>query len=85
MKKAILSITLALLVFASCNLPNEKPESYYSEQPVKEDVQNKIEVIVYDGCEYLFYKEDKDNNSSYGFMAHKGNCSNPIHLAQRTE
>jgi len=40
---------------------------------------NKFETIDFDGCEYLIYKEESDNNSAFGFMAHKGNCSNPIH------
>ncbi|MBO0340237.1 MAG: hypothetical protein VX798_01550 [Bacteroidota bacterium] len=41
--------------------------------------QNKFETISYEGCEYLIYKEKPDANSAFGFMAHKGNCSNPIH------
>ncbi len=40
---------------------------------------NKFETIRYEGCEYLLYKEQPDNNKALGFMAHKGNCSNPIH------
>lgn len=41
--------------------------------------KNKLETIMFEGCEYLIYKEEHDNNSAFGFMAHKGNCSNPIH------
>ncbi len=40
---------------------------------------NKFETIHYEGCEYLIYKEQPDNNKALGFMAHKGNCSNLIH------
>src|SRR5680860_603023 len=40
---------------------------------------NKFETINIDGREYLIYKEESDSNSAFGFMAHKGNCSNPIH------
>ncbi|MBJ7883017.1 hypothetical protein [Gelidibacter salicanalis] len=40
---------------------------------------DKFETIIYEGCEYLVYKEQPDNNKALGFMAHKGNCSNPIH------
>lgn len=39
----------------------------------------KFEIITYEGCEYLIYKKEIDNNSAYGFMAHKGNCANQIH------
>lgn len=35
--------------------------------------------ITYDNCEYLIYKEELDANEAMGFMAHKGNCKNPIH------
>ena len=39
-----------------------------------------FEIIVIDGCEYLLF-EDNFNHASqgFGFMAHKGNCTNPIH------
>lgn len=50
-----------------------------TEQEIKEIPVHNVTVIVYEGCEYLIYKEDKNANSSYGFMAHKGNCSNRIH------
>ncbi|MFH4967490.1 hypothetical protein V8G61_04720 [Gaetbulibacter sp. M240] len=40
---------------------------------------NHFEVITFEGCEYLIYKEQPSNNKAMGFMAHKGNCSNPIH------
>ena len=40
---------------------------------------NKFEMITFEGCEYLIYKEQPSNNKTMGFMAHKGNCINPIH------
>lgn len=75
---------LVLIVIASCNLQDDITEINSSEkssieQKIKNIPENKVSLIVYDGCEYIIYKEDKDSNSSYGFMAHKGNCSNPIH------
>lgn len=39
-----------------------------------------VEIIVIDSCEYIIYKETDGSNRAYGFMAHKGNCKNPIHL-----
>lgn len=40
---------------------------------------NKFKIITIEGCEYLIYKEKPSNNKTMGFMAHKGNCINPIH------
>lgn len=40
---------------------------------------NNFETITFKGCEYLIYKEQPSNNKTMGFMAHKGNCKNPIH------
>lgn len=40
---------------------------------------DKFEIITFEGCEYLVYKEQPSNNNSMGFMAHKGNCKNTIH------
>ncbi|MBD0833648.1 hypothetical protein [Aestuariibaculum sediminum] len=40
---------------------------------------NNFDVITFEGCEYLIYKEQPSNNKAMGFMAHKGNCTNPIH------
>lgn len=82
--KKFASTILVLIVLASCNLQDgkteiKKPEKNSIEYEIKNLPENKVSVIVYDGCEYIIYKEDKDANSSYGFMAHKGNCSNPIH------
>ena len=83
MKKIACKI-LVLTVLASCNLAEDKTENgnfekSSREQAIKNLSENKAHVIVYDGCEYIIYKEDKDSNSSYKFMAYKGNCSNLIH------
>lgn len=88
--KKIASIILLFGLFISCDLQEDKTEIKNSEknsieQEIKNIPENKLTVIVYDGCEYIIYKEDRDANSSYGFMAHKGNCSNPIHYESRTE
>ena len=82
--KKVATIILLFGLFTSCNLQNDKTEIENStkssiEQEIKSIPENKLSVIVYDGCEYIIYKEDKDANSSYSFMTHKGNCSNPIH------
>ena len=72
------------MVLLSCQTKTET-ESSKTENPTNTDEKikaippNRIKVITYDDCEYLIYKDEADGNSGYGFMAHKGNCSNPIH------
>lgn len=83
MKKAA-TIPMLFGLFTSCNSRDDKTEIENStkssiEQEIKSIPENKLSVIVIGGREYIIYKEDKDENSSYGFMAHKGYCSNPIH------
>lgn len=83
MKKTTVIIIISFL-FTSCDLQygnkeEQLPEKVTIEEKINEIPVNKVEVIVYDGCEYIVFEKDNDSNSSYGFMAHKGNCSNPIH------
>jgi hypothetical protein len=87
MMKKLASVILVLIVLTSFNLKDDKTENDNSEkssteQEIKNLPENKVSVIVYDGCEYIIYKEVKDANSSYTFMAQKGNCSNPIHQCE---
>lgn len=84
MMKTIISITFILFVLTSCDFQIERTENpntgkTSTENKIKKVPINRIEVIVYDGCEYIIYKEDEDQNSALGFMSHKGNCSNSIH------
>ena len=44
---------------------------------------DRLHVVVYDGCEYIVFKDRAAANSVYGLMSHKGNCSNPIHEHNR--
>jgi predicted small secreted protein len=83
MMKIFASTILILTVLASCNLKDDKTENGNTEkssieQEPKNIPKNNLFVIVYDGCEYIIIKEDKDANSSYGFITHKGNSSIPI-------
>ena len=44
-----------------------------------------LETITIEGCDYLIFMEDmKGSNKGFGFMTHKGNCNNPIHIYQDT-
>jgi len=87
---SICLMTLPLFTWLSCK--NEVYDQMLADQQKENDsirktvdgkfskmVTNKFETIRYQGCEYLVYKEVLDNNSEMGFMAHKGNCGNPIH------
>lgn len=55
-------------------LHDEKIESQIHKIPM-----DKLEVIEIDGCEYIFLKDKGSANQGFGYMAHKGNCKNPIH------
>ena len=48
-------------------------------QQIIEISEDNLEVITIEGCEYFILKSTPDANQAFGFMAHKGNCSNPIH------
>ena len=56
-----------------------------TEQLINEIDIHDLEILVIDNCEYIFYKKSPDSNKGYGFMAHKGNCKNPIHYYSRNE
>jgi len=46
---------------------------------------HQLEIIEIDDCEYIFYKKSSNRNMGFGFMAHKGNCKNPIHYYSRNK
>lgn len=83
-------IALCLLTIFSCK--NDVYDRVQAERQIHEDSirntiegklsaipSNTLETITIEDCEYLVFKEEIDNNSAMGFMAHKGNCQNPIH------
>jgi hypothetical protein len=84
-----ISYTVVLSLLLSCtrefNNDNTEKREIQKDNPntidakIKALPHNQIQVIKYDSCEYIIYKDKEDENSSYGLMAHKGNCSNPIH------
>jgi hypothetical protein len=68
-----------LFAVSSCSKAN-KPKPTVIDSDIRRDVvysiQNgptKLQVVVIDSCEYLFYR-DYGQSSSAGFLAHKGNC-----------
>lgn len=47
--------------------------------------EGSMETVIIDGCQYLIYKEAMGSNLGHGYMAHKGNCNNPIHIYNSPE
>ena len=89
MKKIIFSLALLFLISSCIDSQTQKKEVQKIEIPTEELI-NKIdihdlEVIEIDNCEYIFYKKSPSTNKGYGFMAHKGNCKNPIHYYSRSK
>lgn len=77
-----LSLSL-VLVMHSCEDPIIAEEDTSTEHELEEQIHNvkigDVEVIVLDKCQYLVYKETEGINRGFGYMAHKGNCNNPVH------
>lgn len=84
MKNSIL-FTILLLLFTACGESNshEKDNSLIAPvQSIKNELIKKdIKIIVIDECQYILFKEQE--GSLRGYMAHKGNCNNPIHCYER--
>jgi len=85
--KKLLNGILALVVFlflllavvnffVSCD-SNEGMLGGHNETNV-EAIQKDYKIIEIEGCEYIVYDSFR-GYTGYGFMAHKGNCKNPIH------
>jgi hypothetical protein len=47
-----------------------------------EGLKESHRVINIDGCQYIVYDAGSGHNSN-GFMAHKGNCNNEIHICPK--
>ncbi len=85
----LLVITAVLLLLTSCETKtSEKVEEKIEILPAhlinRIDV-NELEILEIDNCEYIFYKKSPNRNMGFGFMAHKGNCKNPIHYYSRNK
>ena len=72
----------ALLVFG-CEQQKQKKEDSSLESKTEKILhsikEDDLEILTIDGCQYIVYKETIGANHSFGYMAHKGNCNNPIH------
>jgi hypothetical protein len=90
MKKGLLIfglIALGLLTGCEEKAPKEVDTKVEreAETSIKQVAIEDVEVVVIDGCEYIIYKETSGSNQGYGFMAHKGNCKNPIHKYNKVD
>ena len=78
MKKiGLLLLLVGALVLVSCD---KRAGFFGSSRNVSgENIKEGHQVVVIDGCEYIYYSETQ-GYAGYGFLAHKGDCKNPIHL-----
>lgn len=95
-KQCILTAILLFLFSACQTQEKEISETEISETEISEteltteqlineiDVHD-LKILEIDKCEYIFYKKSPSTNRGYGFMAHKGNCKNPIHFYSRNK
>lgn len=74
MKKLIL-IFITIGLFTSCTINQKQP----CNGDIPEPTLDGYTVKRYDGCQYL-EKTRTILDKGYGYLAHKGNCDNPIHL-----
>ena len=78
-------LLLATWALLACNAKQEESGS-----PVEEEAERVLkgihgdhfEIVSIDGCEYLIYEHSARSNQGFGFMSHKGNCSNPVHICE---
>lgn len=87
MKNLLPVIVTFLLLLVGCEQQHKSEEDnsveHGTEIAIHSVKEGDVEIISVDGCEYIVYKEAEGTNHGYGYMAHKGNCSNPIHCHNR--
>jgi len=89
MKKLIIPTFImctSILLFTcepQANQPISADENNVIDKITKEQLEkinDSAVVIEIDGCEYIIAEWKATNNRGYGFMSHKGNCKNTIHI-----
>ena len=87
--KCLQLLAILFFLFSACETQTQKKEvgekELQTEQLINEIDVHDLEILEIDKCEYIFYKKSPDTNKGYGFMAHKGNCKNPIHYYSRSK
>ena len=83
--KVTISSVILLVYIASCT-QNQTPDEddileSGSEKLLKNVKMGDFEIVVIEDCEYIIFTHTFGVSArGYGFMAHKGNCVNPIHV-----
>lgn len=92
-KVTILLVILFTLLLTSCRYEIKKksiPEPVRTPAEIERDSLVSLygnettamiqyhDVIIIDSCEYIVFQR-RSGYGGYGYMAHKGNCKNPIH------
>lgn len=69
-------IAFVICSFSGCTTSEitSKEDKAIEDKKHAERLESAFNVIILDGCEYY-----QLGNRKIGFMAHKGNCKNPIH------
>ena len=89
MKKTLIVIFTSISILNySCEQPKQKDEDSVVEHKTELLIHNipegDLEILEIEGCEYIVYQDARNANLGYGYMSHKGNCKNPIHVYRDT-
>ena len=79
----IFSLFFTCLILSACleTKPDEdSPIEHETELITHSIPEGDLEILVIEGCEYIVYKDGRGSNHGFGYMSHKGNCNNPIHI-----
>lgn len=82
-KTALFIISLIFVLLTSCAPPQQEedtPLEHQAEKLIHMIKEGDLEIIEIDGCEYIAFKDARGSNHGFGYLAHKGNCTNPIHF-----
>lgn len=81
-------VFLFLITASGCRQPRpveeDSPLEHRTESLIDSVKHDDVEILVIDKCQYIVYKEVEGSNRAYGYMAHKGNCNNPVHCYKDT-
>jgi len=87
--KQFIILILLFFTISACKTETNKKEISDKENQTINQINNidfhDLEILEIDHCEYIFYKKNAGTNRGYGFMAHKGNCKNPVHYHNKKE
>lgn len=76
-----LTLLVGITFFTTCKNREANPDTGPSIREIHEEGEYHFSVVEVDGCEYLMLMMDRNHpHEGFGFMAHKGNCRNPLHI-----